>query len=41
MIHKTGTNFVMRRYEDYSCWSRCLRLVNWMTKHWAESLKKK
>jgi len=22
----------MRRYEDYSCWSRYLPLVNWMTK---------
>ena len=24
--------FVMRRYEDYSGWSRCPPLVNWMTK---------
>ena len=22
----------MRRYEDYSCWSRYLPLVNWMTR---------
>ena len=28
---KLGQIKGMRRYEDYSCWSRYLSLVNWMT----------
>jgi len=30
----------MRRYEDYSCWSRYLPLVNWMTKTLARFIEK-
>ena len=31
-LTKLGQILGMRRYEDYSCWSRYLPLVKWMTK---------
>ena len=31
-LTKLGKILVIKRYEDYSCWSRFLPLVNWMTK---------